>query len=171
MPTLIASVGLPRSGKSTVLRQLSLKLHAPIVNRDCIRLALHGSAYASEAEDFTRAIYKTMIRALFLAGHEVVLADETHYSRAARRHIEDGPWRTRYIVVETSPGLCIERAIMTDQAYLWPVITEMAGRYEPLGKLDSHYDTCVCKACTTWICEACGYRGPAGICNCPTEDE
>lgn len=139
MPLLIASVGLPRSGKSTILKDLSRKLGAPIVNRDAIRLALHAHVYIPEAEPMTRAIYKIMIAALFEAGHETVLADETHYSRAARDFVRDGPWDTEFLVVDTSPEICIARAHATNQPWLPPVIEEMVRRYEPLGSDEVEY--------------------------------
>lgn len=139
MALLIATVGLPRSGKSTILRQLSKQLAAPIVNRDCIRLALHGQPYISEAEPMTRAIYKIMIAALFGAGHPIVLADETHYSRAARDFVRDGPWETQFLPVIEDPVVCIERALATNQPWLPPVIEEMYRRYEPLGPDEVRY--------------------------------
>lgn len=139
MPLLIATVGLPRSGKSTILRKLSAELHAPVVSRDAIRLALHARPYIPEAEPFTRAIYKVMIAALFEWGHEIVLADETHYSRAARNFVADGPWETSFLIVDTSPEVCIERAKATNQPWLLSVIPEMAARYEPLGPDEKTY--------------------------------
>jgi predicted kinase len=132
MATLIAMHGLPRSGKSTISRELSREFSAPIVSRDSIRKALHGQPYINQAEDFTRAIYKVMIRALFDVGHEYVIADETHYSRAARDFVRDPTWETFWVPVPTTPEVCIERAIATDQLWLPPVIEEMARRHEPL---------------------------------------
>ena len=139
MPLLIATVGLPRSGKSTILRQMSKNLGAPIVSRDAIRLALHTHHYIPEAEPFTRAIYKCMIVALFEAGHEIVLADETHYSRAARQFVSDGPWETRFLIVPTPPEVCLSRAADTEQPWLFNVIPEMVARYEPLGPDEKEY--------------------------------
>ena len=136
MPTLVASYGLPRSGKSTILRQLSEKYGAPIVSRDAIRLALHGHIYASNAEDFTRSIYKVMIRSLFGAGHELVLADETHWSQAARDFIKSPDWDTQFITIHTPPDTCKERAIATDQPWLLEVIDQMMERVEPLSETD-----------------------------------
>lgn len=139
MKLLIATVGLPRSGKSTKLSELARELGAPIVSRDAIRLALHGQRYAMEAEDFTRAFYKLMVRALFEAGSEIVLADETHYSRAARMFISDGPWETRWLEVQTPPEICKERAIATNQHDLLPVIDSMVARYESLEEDEIKY--------------------------------
>lgn len=154
--TLIAMHGLPRSGKSTIARKLSKELNAPIVNRDNIRLALHGQVYAKEAEPFTRAIYKVMIHALFLSGHPVVIADETHYSRASRDFIRDGPWTTEFRAVPTAPLICIQRAYETKQPWLPPVIEEMAKRHEPLGKDELHHKNCKCPICTEIMyCDVC----------------
>ena len=63
--TLILTVGLPRSGKSTWAAQTGW----PIVNRDAIRLALHGQAYIQDAEDMVTAIETYMVKALFGAGN------------------------------------------------------------------------------------------------------
>jgi len=138
LPILIALHGLPRSGKSTIARMIQNDLlvndptTAPIVSRDAIREALHGQPYVGRAEPHTRAIYKTMIHALFLAGHEVVIADETHYSRAARDFVSDGPWETYWYPVPTPPEVCLERAKATNQLWLLDVIPEMVKRHEPL---------------------------------------
>lgn len=80
----------------------------------------------------TRAIYKVMIHSLFLSGHEYVIADETHWSRASRDFIRDGPWDTVFYPVPTSPEVCLERAAATNQPWLYKVIQEMALRHEPL---------------------------------------
>ena len=130
--TLIAMHGYPRSGKSTIARNLSRELAAPIVNRDNIRLALHGQIYAAEAEPMTRAIYKIMIHSLFLAGHEYVIADETHWSRAARDFVRDGPWQTQFYWVPTNDKECLKRAAETNQPWLFEVIEDMSLRHEPL---------------------------------------
>lgn len=45
--TVILTSGLPRSGKTT----WALKQSLSIVNRDAIRLALHGQPFIPEAED------------------------------------------------------------------------------------------------------------------------
>lgn len=145
--TLICFVGLPRSGKSTLSKQLSKELHAPIVKKDDIRLALHGQVYVKEAEPFVRAISKVMVHSLFLSGHPIVIADETHYSRAARDFMADGPWETRFYLISTPKEVCIQRAYDTGHTWLPPVIEEMAARWEPLGEDEKQYVKMLCLEC------------------------
>ena len=140
MPTLICMYGLPRSGKSTISRELSRMLSAPIVNQDNIRLALHGQAYAKEAEPMVRAIAKVMVDSLFRSSHEYVIADETHYSRAKRDFMKDGPWQTFFYEVNTPPEVCLARAAATNQPWLLSVIPEMEARKELLGDDELRWD-------------------------------
>lgn len=125
--------GLPRSGKSTITARLRREIGAPVVNADSVRLALHGQRYQSLAEPFVFAIREVMVRALFGAGHDVVLYDETNFSRATRDRMKSKDWRTVYLHVPTSPEVCKERALATGQPDLLPVIDAMQARYEPLG--------------------------------------
>lgn len=125
-------MGLPRSGKSTISRQLSETLGTPIVNRDAIRLALHGQRYSHDAEPMVKAVSLYMIRALFLSGHQTVICDETNYSRYARDSLKDDRWQVEFLPVLTSPEVCKERAVLTNQHDLIPVIDAMYARYEPL---------------------------------------
>lgn len=139
-PTLIAFVGLPRSGKSTLSSALAKELGCPIVCKDSVRLALHGQRYQAAAEDHVRAIAKTMIKSLFLRGHEVVIADETHFSKLAREHLkQDDLYQVKWYVVDTPKEVCIERAIATGQPDLIPIIEGMAARWEPLEPDDILY--------------------------------
>lgn len=139
-PLLICMVGLPRSGKSTIVKRLSEKHHAPIVRRDDIRLALHGQRYASLAEPFVKAISIVMIRSLFLSGHKIVICDETNYSRAARDFNKSDKWHTVFYEVPTPPDICKQRAIATGQPDLLSVIDEMSNRREQLGNDEQRYE-------------------------------
>lgn len=139
MNKLIAMVGLPRSGKSTISGRLSKELGAPIVRRDAIRLALHGQRYVVEAEPMVKAMSLYMIRSLFLAGHEVVICDETNYSQEARRSLRDPSWNTVFYTVGTPPDVCKERAMATGQPDLVKVIDEMWARWDPLTEFDERF--------------------------------
>lgn len=130
-PTLICMVGLPRSGKSTLCETLRIKTGAPVVRRDAIRLAIHGQRYEAQAEPLIKTFDIYMIRSLFLAGHPLVICDETNYSQAARDHMRDPSWETVFYHVGTAPSECILRAILTSQDDLIGVIDEMSKRWEP----------------------------------------
>lgn len=133
MKTLIALNGLPRSGKSTITGKLRVYYGAPVVNADSVRLALHGQRYQALAEPFVFAIREVMVRSLFNAGHDLVIYDETNYSRQARDKMKSKDWRTLYFEVPTSPEVCKERALATGQPDLLPVIDAMWVRRNPLG--------------------------------------
>lgn len=139
-PLLICMMGLPRSGKTTIVKQLMDKHKAPVVRRDDIRLALHGQRYVSPAEPFVKAISDVMIRSLFLSGHEVVICDETNYSRATRDYHKSNAWRTVFYEVPTTPDVCKERAIATGQPDLIPVIDSMWARRDPLRDDEERYE-------------------------------
>ena len=136
---LIVTVGLPRSGKSTWAREESAKLNAPVVNPDSIRLALHGEAYIASAEPFVWAIARTMVCALFLAGHDEVIVDATNTSRKRRDFWQSEEWETVFQVIDTEPGECIVRAVKGDRDDLIPVIERMNDAFEDLGEDERGY--------------------------------
>lgn len=78
---LICTVGLPRSGKSTTAMALGISLHAPVVERDAIRLALHGQPYIAVAEPMVKVLDDLFIRTLFHTGYTTVIVDETNFSK------------------------------------------------------------------------------------------
>ena len=126
---LIAMVGLPRSGKTT----WALSQAWPIVNPDSIRLAIHGQRFISRAEPFVWATAKTMVRALFLAGHKIVILDATNTRRRLRDEWQSKDWATFFKVIDTGAEICLERAAEQSDAEIVPVIERMAAQYEPLG--------------------------------------
>lgn len=135
-PLLICMCGLPRSGKSTIAKNLSRVLGAPIVNQDAIRLALHGQRFTIEAEPMVKAMALYMIKALFLTGHQVVICDETNYSRAARDSRRSEGWDVVFYHVDTPSAVCKARAVKTGQEDLVKVIDEMEARWEPFDPQD-----------------------------------
>lgn len=135
-PSVIAMMGLPRSGKSTIVKRLREELGAPVVHRDSIRLALHGQRYQGLAEDFVKGISIVMLRSLIMVGHPVVIVDETNFSKAARNALRSADWDLYFYEVDTHPDVCKQRAIATGQDDLIPVIDGMMARYEPLGIAD-----------------------------------
>ena len=125
---LFMTMGLPYSGKSTFVRE---QCDAPIVCPDAIRLALHGQRYLAEREPEVWSIAKTMVRALFLAGHGDVVLDATNTTRK-RRDEWDGPWLRTIWVFPRCEKLCAERARRRKDSHILPVIDRMAKQWEPV---------------------------------------
>jgi predicted kinase len=132
--TLMMTVGLPRSGKSTWVHRQD----DPIVNPDAIRLALHGHEFIGLAEELVWAIAKLMVRALFIAGHDTVILDATNTSRKRRLRWKSRSWIRFYKEFDTSKEECIRRARDGGKELLVPVIERMAKEQEPIG--EDEYD-------------------------------
>lgn len=128
-PRLIATIGLPRSGKSTYCRGLIEKGYA-VVNPDSFRLAIHGQAFNPTAEPFVWAAVYAAVDALTLAGNKVVV-DATNITEERRK-----PWKVRgahFILIETGKDECVRRAVEeSDGAHrdLVPVIERMAAQWD-----------------------------------------
>jgi len=130
MKRLILTVGLPRSGKTTWAREQGL----PIVNPDSIRLALHGQRFATNAEPFVWASAKLMVRALFLAGHDLVILDATNVSVKRRTEwFNPAEWACYFKVFDTPAQVCRERASVEGDEAIVSVIDRMAKEFQPLG--------------------------------------
>ena len=135
MKFLICMMGLPRSGKSTHARELSARYGAPIVNRDSIRLALHGNRYEKNAESMVKSIVEIMVRSLFLAGHDRIIVDETNLTLARRdfwRIVAGESVEVCFVHISTEPSICKERAIATGQEDLIEIIGKMHKDTQPL---------------------------------------
>jgi predicted kinase len=123
---LIVMTGLPYSGKSSWARRQGF----PVVSGDSIRLALHGQRFEPLAEPMVHAIARIMVRALFLAGHDVVIMDETCVTNKCRREWLSPDWLTEFKILRTTAAECLARA--SGDAHILPVIERMAREWEPL---------------------------------------
>jgi len=130
MKTLLLTVGLPHSGKSTWAKAKGL----PIVNPDAIRLAIHGQAFVPDAEPIVWTVAKYMVRALFLAGHDTVILDATNTTRKRRDDWKSGHWIRKYQIFSTDQDECVRRchAAGSNRPDLIPVIDRMAANFEPV---------------------------------------
>lgn len=103
---LFFMVGLPRSGKTTVLRKLAVELDAIVLSGDSFRLAIYDHDYIQSAEPVVFSHLDVAARALRLSGKNVII-DETNSSPSKRQH-----WRASNgsaIFVNTSVDECLKR--------------------------------------------------------------
>lgn len=127
---LIMTHGLPRSGKSTWARVQGI----PIVNPDAIRLSKTGQRWWGPIEHEVWATAITMIRALFWAGHKVVILDDVTNTRQKRDLFlssRDVQWRRFVKRFDTSASECCRRA-QESYPVLVAVINWMVENWEPI---------------------------------------
>jgi predicted kinase len=141
MKNVILLMGLPRSGKSTLAKQLHKELGYPIVNPDDCRRALHGEAYIQRAERQVWTLVFYMANALLL-GHEGIIVDACNRTRKRRDEwryeLHLGNWEIQVAEVVTPKEICIARAEGDDR--LIGIIERMAAGYELLGQDEKLYD-------------------------------
>lgn len=126
---LILTMGLPRSGKSTWARTQGY----PIICPDEIRTALHGHRFIAEAEPYVWAIARTMVRALFGAGHQFVILDACNTTRKRRDEWKTSEWASRFKCFFESVDTCMNRAEAAGDPDIGPIIQRMADQFEPRG--------------------------------------
>ena len=126
--TLICTVGLPLSGKTTWARDQGF----PIVNPDSVRLAIHGLRFEPLTEPLVWAITKIMVRALFTAGHDKVIVDACNTSRKRRDNWQSNDWDTQFVVIDTPRRGCIHRAQEKNDEEIIPSINRMAENWDSL---------------------------------------
>ena len=136
-PRLILTVGLPRSGKSTYLRNKGI----PTVCPDEVRKYLGCFPFVAEKEADVWRIVRCMVYSLFASGAREVALDATNMTIKRRKEWRDpDTWVREFVVFNTPREVCIDRALQNDQVYLVEVINRMAEQYEPLTtlELDDH---------------------------------
>lgn len=127
---LICLIGLPYSGKST----WAISQGHPIVCPDAIRIALHGERFNALMEPYVWVIAKTMVKSLFLAGHNTVILDATNTTKKRRTEWVSDDWETNWEAIDTSKEECINRAKANGDEVIIPVIEKMAEQFEPVNK-------------------------------------
>lgn len=127
--TLIVTVGLPYSGKSTWAKFQGL----PMVCPDALRYAIYNQRFNSEYESTVWQVAHFMVKSLFIAGHKKVILDSTSITRQRRVDWESSFWDTRYKYFDAPCNMCMERASKANDFEILPVIENMNNKFEPLG--------------------------------------
>ena len=121
MKTILMTVGLPQSGKSTWARKQGL----PIVNPDSIRLSLHGLPYIEKYESEVWRIARIMVESLFLAGNDIIILDATNLTKERQDRWKSHKWEIFFKRFHTPKTQCIRRAKKNNKEYLIPIIEKM----------------------------------------------
>ena len=163
---LYFTIGLPRSGKSTVCNQwvkhgfniwdnqIQPKQHTicghvhissdmnprVVICSDDIRIALHGCRWSSVAEEQVSAIQGTMIRAMLNKGYDV-LVDGTHTTKQSIERMFKFNPDAQFVYFNTSSDLCKQRAMATQQDYLCQIIDRMKSNLSALVSVHCGYNS------------------------------
>lgn len=133
--SLIVMVGLPLSGKTTIVNAEYLPKGYAVVCPDLVRVAIHGQRFIASAEPFVWATVYAMVDSLLAAGCKVVV-DGCHTTKKRRE-----PWVKRNAVfreVKTSHQECLYRAERKFDPEIMPTIDRMADQFEPLDSDEGH---------------------------------
>jgi len=112
---MVIMMGIPRSGKSTVVRDILLSNGPPyqVVCADDIRLSM-GHQYDIRTEPLVRAVSETMVRAFMVRGLPVII-DSTNVKSSlldSWTNMADEFGYAKYIkIVNTSEEECIRRNV------------------------------------------------------------
>ncbi len=124
MRRLILTIGLPRSGKSTWATGTGY----PVVSSDAIRYTLFNTLWNQQFEHRVLPFALDMVKALFNAGHNVVIFDSINWtpdSRAFWLPYCTNNWELEYKIFKPLVELCKRRAMATGKDYLIPVIDRL----------------------------------------------
>lgn len=120
-----ASIGLPRSGKSTFCRDWKKwDYNRVVLSGDDFRYAITNQRFELCAELHVRANLMAAVRALHRAGYHVFV-DETNTSIAHIKEILDIDHNANFYIFYTDKQTCKNRAIDCNQQDLIPSIDRM----------------------------------------------
>jgi predicted kinase len=141
---LIATVGLPRSGKTTLCRLVSDRKGWAIVSPDAFRVAIHGKRFDPDREPEVWSAVRVTIDSLFLAGTSRILFDACNTSRKRRDGLRCNPAVVAYELafhdMMVPAVTCAGRAEWDEDGEILPVIARMASEFEPLVGVERVYD-------------------------------
>jgi hypothetical protein len=148
-------IGLPRSGKTTLANRWQngeisfidgeichspvegLRKNRVVVKPDIIRLTL-GHRYNSYIEHHIKAITYTMVSALLLDGYHVLL-DDTHTTQHSIKEVLRLDTNADHYFNRALPLICVQRATLTNQEDLIPIIEKMTNNLAQLANLNKQY--------------------------------
>ena len=124
MKTLVCTVGLPRSGKTT----WALSTPFPVIHPPTIRQFIQGKTL-EPIDSLVWSILITTVNYLFNAGHNCIVVDGCHTTYRERVFWRNYSWTTRFMVMRVGENICLSR---TEDPKVKDFISKLARNYEPL---------------------------------------
>lgn len=141
-PKITIMCGLPRSGKSTWVKEHKLDGEV-VISADDIRLMVYGQRFFAKGEPLVWAVRGLMLEYLMKQGVNIII-DETNITRERRAAIIKLAKTYGYYIVGyhifTTPQTCRKRANDTEQYDLLPVIDHMEEVYEFPNRKEEGFD-------------------------------
>ena len=146
-PKITIMCGLPRSGKSTWVKEHKVKGEV-VISADDLRLLVYGQRFFDKGEPLVWAVRGHMMEYLMRQGINIIV-DETNTTKERRASIIKlaktyGYYITGYVISHVSPNICRERAANDGQYDLLPIIDRMADQFElPNKKAEGFDELCI----------------------------
>jgi predicted kinase len=128
-------VGLPRSGKSTLVKLVNEKNPSIVlVSADKLRKKIYGQQFYDNGEPIVWAVRKYMLMSL-LENNQCIIIDETNTTIDRRMNIIELAKKYGYeihaIFIDTLKDICIDRAKKTGYDNIIPIIEGQSSRLQP----------------------------------------
>ena len=131
MKTITILCGLPRSGKSTWLKEN--KTNEVVVSADDIRFLTYGQRFWADGEGLVWHIRGMMLKYLLSQGVDVII-DETNLTAKSRANVitlaKVNGYKIKGVLFTTCRMLCKQRAVESGQEDLISVIERMYPQFE-----------------------------------------
>lgn len=129
--------GLPRSGKSTLAKEIQKEEGAVIVNRDSFRFALQDSRFIDKTEPWVGLITLTAFEALSMTNDNLII-DECNINKKSRKSWVDALRKRPDIIkiwyLNNSLDSCLKRTLGDDinptDHVMYNVINRMGNDFE-----------------------------------------
>jgi hypothetical protein len=122
-------VSLQRAGKTTIANKWKVEgKNRVLVGGDEIRLAIYNRRFSLCGEPAVHMVKQYMLRTLLAEGYNV-LYDDTNTSRTSIDFLFEINESAKYTIIDCDPIQCQQRAFLTNQLDLIPVIERCYPQY------------------------------------------
>lgn len=132
MPEIKIMIGLPRSGKSTWIEKNKTEKDV-VLCADKLRYLVYNQRFWNDGEPLMWSVHGVVLRMLLEQGKDIII-DETNVSVNRRKPLIELAKKYGYKVigvwVRTSKETCLDRAVLTNDEVIPPVIHRMWNEWQ-----------------------------------------